>query len=378
MNAVGVTDLTKTYANATAPAVDGVSLEVNQGEIVSLLGPSGCGKTTTLRCIAGLETADSGQITLEGTVVVGDVGGRRRSLPPEQRGVSMVFQNYALWPHMTVWENVAYGLRLRTKSKDAIESAVNRALDMVKLGAVRDRRISQLSGGQQQRIALARALAFEPKIVLFDEPLSNLDTKLRDEMRLELLQLQRELGFSAVYVTHDQQEATGLSNRIIIMKDGHIEQEGTPQEIWESPATAFVVEFLGQANRIEGKYTHAGSGPGTAMLLTDFGPAVPVAPHLDIADNSRVATYIGYDRVEIRPENDSSVSGSPEWFAGDVKLVSYRVFGFLVQLSFGSGDLMCRTETLGGLQEGDRVWIRLSPDHFRCFASPANDRIGQL
>jgi len=215
---IDVKDLVVRYGAVTA--VRGVSFSVAAGEHLTLLGPSGCGKTTTLRAIAGLEKPTAGEIRIDGTVVYG--AGSRVQVPPERRGLSMVFQSYAIWPHMTVFDNVAYGLRVRRESETAIAERVGWALDLVQMGELAGRSASKLSGGQQQRVALARAFVFSPSVLLFDEPLSNLDAKLRAEMRIELKELQRQLGITSVYVTHDLEEALAISDRIIVMRNGVI------------------------------------------------------------------------------------------------------------------------------------------------------------
>ena len=244
------------------PAVNGVSFTVAQGEHVTLLGPSGCGKTTTLRAIAGLEQPVGGSIRIDGETVFS--AAQRRNVPTERRGVSMVFQSYAVWPHMSVADNVAYGLRVRKLPKAQIAEAVERALDLVQMRALADRSAALLSGGQQQRVALARAIAFSPTVLLFDEPLSNLDAKLRAEMRVELRALQRRLGVTSLYVTHDQEEALAISDRVIVMNVGGIEQIGGPEDIYNRPKTKFVADFVGSANLIAGTYhRHRGnSGSG--------------------------------------------------------------------------------------------------------------------
>src|SRR5215212_1809507 len=212
------------------PAVRGVSFSVQPGEQLTLLGPSGCGKTTTLRAIAGLEQPSAGEIRIGGAPVYSSA--QRVNIPAEKRGLSMVFQSYAIWPHMTVFDNVAYGLRVRNEPAASLKDKVHHALDLVKMGAFAERNASQLSGGQQQRVALARACAFSPTVLLFDEPLSNLDAKLRAEMRIELRELQHRLGLTSVYVTHDLEEALAMSDRIVVMRDGAIEQIGPPADIY--------------------------------------------------------------------------------------------------------------------------------------------------
>ncbi len=246
---VTVSHLSKHFGSVEA--VKDVSFVVDQGTMVSLLGPSGCGKTTCLRCIAGLETPTAGAITIGG-VTVSEVE-RGVEVPPDKRSIGMVFQSYAIWPHMTVFNNVAFPLKLRKEGKQRTEEKVQKVLELVGLGDFAHRPATNLSGGQQQRVALARALVAEPKLVLFDEPLSNLDAKLRERMRVELLALQRRLGFTAIYVTHDQQEALALSDQLIIMDQGVICQKGRPVEIYKSPRTSFVADFMGGSNLIRGR-----------------------------------------------------------------------------------------------------------------------------
>ena len=243
---VSVQGLTKRFGDMLA--VDSLSFEVHQGEVVGLLGPSGCGKTTTLRCLAGLETPDSGLIRIGPEVVFSSE--RRRSVPPERRGIGMVFQSYALWPHMTVAENVAFPLRVRGKRARAAEvrERVGEALRKVRLTGLEKRLPSELSGGQQQRVAVARAIVVEPRVLVFDEPLSNLDARLRNVVRFELKELFRSLRSTTVYVTHDQQEAMALCDRIIVMDSGSVAQEGSPEDIYAKPSKRFVAEFLGDAN----------------------------------------------------------------------------------------------------------------------------------
>ena len=224
-------------------AVDDVNLEVKTGELVTILGPSGCGKTTTLRMIAGFEYPTSGSI------LIGDKDVAK--IPPNKRGLSMVFQSYALFPHLTIYENVAYGLRVQKLPAKEIRERTERALDLMQLTTMAKRYPSQVSGGQQQRIALARAIVIEPSVLLFDEPLSNLDAKLREYMRDELRKLQKRLGITSLYVTHDQSEAMAISDRVVIMKEGRIRQVGTPREIYAFPQSRFVADFMGKANFLE-------------------------------------------------------------------------------------------------------------------------------
>ncbi|HLQ33352.1 MAG TPA: ABC transporter ATP-binding protein [Chloroflexota bacterium] len=230
-------------------AVDNISFAVQPGEVFTLLGPSGCGKSTTLRLVAGLEQPDQGSLQLRGRTIASAT--ERFFLPPERRNMGMVFQSYAIWPHMTVFENVAFPLQLRRWPKQKIREAVGQTLATVGLEGLEQRPATMLSGGQQQRVALARALVYNPDILLLDEPLSNLDAKLREHMRVELRTLQRRLGIAVLFVTHDQSEAMALSDRVAVMNAGHIEQLGTPDEVYERPTTTFVRDFLGRAITLE-------------------------------------------------------------------------------------------------------------------------------
>lgn len=242
MKGLEIKNLKKSFGKMVA--VDDVSLAINNGELVSFLGPSGCGKTTTLRMIGGLEYPDSGDILVNGSSVL--------SLPPWKRNCGFVFQSYALFPHMTVRDNIAYGLRLRKWPKERVQAKIDHIVSLLGIESLLERRPKQISGGQQQRVAVARALAIEPDILLMDEPLANLDAKLRDKIRIELRQIQKDTGVTTVYVTHDQEEAFALSDFIVIMNHGKIEQMGTPFEIFTQPATEFVASFVGNSNLLEG------------------------------------------------------------------------------------------------------------------------------
>jgi len=248
--------VTRRFSGHTA--VDDLSLTVRDGEFVCLLGPSGCGKTTTLRIIAGFEQADAGRLTLDGADIT--------RLPPEKREIGVVFQSYALFPHKTVAENIGFGLKMRGRPKAETAAAVEQALALVRLDGLGGRYPRALSGGQQQRVALARALAIRPRLLLMDEPLSNLDAQLREEMRVEIRRIQQSLGITAVLVTHDQSEALAMADRVAVMSKGRLQQMAPPAEIYETPATAFVGHFIGQVNVLEGTLERADGGTGLLAL----------------------------------------------------------------------------------------------------------------
>ncbi|MFV0361008.1 ABC transporter ATP-binding protein [Tropicimonas sp.] len=279
--AVEFRSVRKDYGSFTA--VPDLNLKIEPGELVTLLGPSGCGKTTTLRMLAGLETPSEGAILIGGQDVT--------RLPPNRRDVTMVFQSYALFPHMSVLDNIAYGLESGgVKAGEAREQAA-RGLDLVGLAGLGDRLPSELSGGQQQRVAVARALVLEPQVLLLDEPLSNLDARLRRKVRTEIRELQQRLGFTAVYVTHDQDEALAVSDRIVVMKDGRIAQAGTPRELYEAPASEFIADFIGEANVVDCEVLRTGDGlahvrVGNAELSLPARSARPGAARLAIRPNA--------------------------------------------------------------------------------------------
>src|SRR5919199_2287248 len=282
-------------------AVDGVSFQVEAGSFYTLLGPSGCGKTTTLRCVAGLERPDDGVIVVAGRTV----SGKNQFVPPHKRDIGMVFQSYAIWPHMSVFENVAFPLRVaRGIPGSEIKRRVEEALATVQLAGYEGRMATQLSGGQQQRLALARALVRRPKLLLLDEPLSNLDAQLRAELRVELLGLQRQVGITTLYVTHDQVEALSMSSRIAVMNQGRIVQEGTPREVYEHPNSDFVARFVGTANFLPGTIAGRAAEPAHVVVETSIGPVEAAAPPGRAAGDALTLT--------VRPENIRLVPG-PAW-----------------------------------------------------------------
>jgi len=349
---IEVRDLVVRYGDTTA--VDGVGFAIAPGELVTLLGPSGCGKTTTLRAIAGLETPTSGQIRLNDQTVYSST--ERRNIPSEKRGASMVFQSYAIWPHMTVFENVAYGLRVRKLPQAEVTANVNRVLDMVQMRQYADRPSSKLSGGQQQRVAVARAIAFSPNVVLFDEPLSNLDARLRAEMRVELRELQRRLDITSLYVTHDQEEALAISDRVIVMNSGKIEQIGPPEQIYNRPASRFVADFVGSANMIPGEVSGAGGG-GTLTFTAEGGVTLKIAkPEDGRVTGGVVALRSSYIHIGASPSEENGVPGTihRRMFHGD--FIQYIV-------DWPGGQLVVRRPPTELFEEGSTITVSFAPTH---------------
>jgi iron(III) transport system ATP-binding protein len=292
--------------------VDNVSFFAADGEFVSLLGPSGCGKTTTLRCVAGLETPDAGRIEIGGRLVFDATQGV--AVPPHQRNIGMVFQSYAIWPHLTVFENVAFPLQIRKLAKGEIARRVGEVLGLVGLGDLGDRKSSELSGGQQQRVAVARAIVQSPDAMLLDEPLSNLDAKLRDRTRAEIHRLQRALGIAAMYVTHDQAEALSLSDRVLVMNEGYIVQEGTPREIYEQPASEFVADVVGAANFLD--VVSEPVAAGSARVRLPGGATVDVRRGSLVGGNGRL--ILRPDRIAIAAA-DAAEGLAPARISGTVR-----------------------------------------------------------
>jgi iron(III) transport system ATP-binding protein len=294
--------LTKSFGKGETKvtAVDHIDLAVCEGDLVTLLGPSGCGKTTTLRMIAGFHTPTSGDVLIDGVSV--------NALPPNKRPTAMVFQNYALFPHMTVAENIAYGLRIRGDSRESIDSQVEQMMNLIGLQGLAKRQPRELSGGQQQRVSLARALVMEPKVLLFDEPLSNLDAKLRVSTRLEIRKLQQRVGITSVYVTHDQEEAMTLSDKVVIMKDGIIQQIGSPSEIYSHPCNRFVAAFIGKANFLKAEILKV---TDTQLLMKINGKDVS-APcwNKSIRKNDRVLVVARPESIILGEPADDLIEGT--------------------------------------------------------------------
>lgn len=306
-------------------AVDAVAMDIRQGEFFSLLGPSGCGKTTTLRMIAGFETPSAGAIRVDGADIT--------HVPAHKRDMGMVFQNYALFPHRTVAENVAFGLRMRGLDKASIAAKVKAALAMVELSGLEDRRPAQLSGGQQQRVALARAIVIAPRVLLCDEPLGALDKKLRQQMQFELKQLQKKLGLTLVFVTHDQEEALAMSDRIAVMNGGRVEQVGTPTEIYNQPTTRFVADFIGDTNIFRGERT----------TTSTVASALDVGKDLILALPPSGTQGTGILSVALRPEK---ISLSPR--ADGAGAAGASAHGVVENTNFLGGAVLYRVTLDGG------------------------------
>jgi iron(III) transport system ATP-binding protein len=337
-------------------AVSGVSFEVGVGDFYTLLGPSGCGKTTTLRCVAGLERTTAGTISIAGSVVSSH--SPRVFVPPNKRDIGMVFQSYAIWPHMTVFDNVAFALRTKNgPNRKELERRVKEALELVDLADYEKRMATQMSGGQQQRLALARALVRRPKLLLLDEPLSNLDAKLRDQMRAELRAIQRQVNITTLYVTHDQAEALSMSSRIAVMEQGKIVQEGTAREIYQHPTSRFVAQFVGSANFIDGTVVSADETKGVC-IDTPAGRLV--------VESSPVASQGQPITVSIRPENvrmHTSDPGRPNTVQG--KLERRMFLGEVIdwQVRIGDTFLASRAHPSLEVRRGDDVFVEL-PSQF--------------
>lgn len=322
-----------------------VDLDIRPGEFFAFLGPSGCGKTTLLRLIAGFNTADTGTVSIGGK----DIG----NLPPWRRDVGLVFQSYALWPHMTVAQNVAFGLEERRVPRAEIRRRVAAALDIVGLGHLAERRPSQLSGGQQQRVALARTVVVEPKVLLLDEPLSNLDAKMRVQVRRELRDLQQRLGLTTIFVTHDQEEANTVCDRIAVMSDGVVQQVDTPMELYERPANLFVANFLGTANVLEGKV----AGSGSERVFETAGLRFPIAPDVKLPTNARLV---------FRPQVARLATTSPGGPALLGEIVRREFLGSVIRFGVvvGGQEIVVDESFHPGQAPHDigrRVWVDMSP-----------------
>jgi ABC-type Fe3+/spermidine/putrescine transport system ATPase subunit len=349
---LALSDLSKTFGHLEA--VKDLSLEVQRGEMVALLGPSGCGKTTTLRMVAGLERPTGGDIEFEGQTMVSI--SRGVYVPPDKRNTGMVFQSYALWPHMTVRENIAYPLKLRRVARKEIQTKVDYAIDLVGLHAYAGASVTRLSGGQQQRVALARALVYEPSLLLLDEPFSNLDARLREEMRVEVKLLQKRLHMTGLFVTHDQVEALSVADRVAVMNHGQIEQIGTPLDVYECPATPFVRDFLGRIVKLRARVLQSAASGAVRASLTG-------APDVSMSVQ-RCDVEVGVDvELSIRPE-EVEVLGSgcgqlPNIVDGSIEALLFVGGHYDARIRIGEATITLELPRGRDWREGQTLSLRL-------------------
>lgn len=340
---IHLSHISKTYDGNMI--LDDLELNIRENEFLTLLGPSGCGKTTTLRIIGGFETPDSGQIYFDGQDIT--------SLPPNERKLNTVFQKYALFPHMNIAENIAFGLKISKKSKTYIDDKIKYALKLVNLDGYENRSIDSLSGGQQQRIAIARAIVNEPKVLLLDEPLGALDLKLRQDMQYELIRLKEELGITFVYVTHDQEEALTMSDTIVVMNQGYIQQTGTPEDIYNEPTNAFVADFIGESNIIDGVMLEDKVveilGVKIPCVDTGFGKKQPVD-------------------VVIRPEDVDLVSPSEGFMEGDVVSIIFKGVHYEIEVEANGFPWLIHTTKM--YPAGTHVGIQVIPFNIQIMNKP--------
>ena len=354
-NIIELRHISKVYSDNGFKAVDDFNLEVKRGEFVTFLGPSGCGKTTTLRMIAGFEMPTSGEILLNGEYI--------SQLPANKRPINTVFQRYALFPHMNIYDNIAFGLKLKKLPKEEIRKKVKRVLDIVDLEGFENRKISTLSGGQQQRIAIARALVNEPEILMLDEPLGALDLKMRQEMQIELKHMHDELGITFIYVTHDQEEALTMSDKIVVLSEGRIQQIGTPEDIYNEPQNAFVADFIGESNIFKGIMT------GHMKVRFCGGEFIGMD---DVAEGTLVDVVVRPEDVIITKPEDGVVEG-------EVVSVIFKGMHYEVTVESGKYEMVIRTtkcysvgERIGMKLEPDGIHIMLAEDHTTSFVTNIN------
>ena len=348
MSFLELQNITKIYPNGTK-AVNETSLNIDNGEFVVFVGPSGCGKSTLLRMIAGLEDITSGEISLDGNII--------NKIDPSERDVAMVFQNYALYPHMSVFNNMSYGLKNRGISKDEINNKVNDVAKLLEIDQLLSRKPSMLSGGQRQRVAMGRAIVRNPKIFLFDEPLSNLDAKLRNQMRLEIKKLQRQMGVTSIFVTHDQTEAMTLGDRIVVINNGVVEQVGTPKEIYSKPNTKFVAEFIGspQMNLFQCKIENG------------------LAKFSDMQINLNNSVNIQDACIGVRPD-DILVSDQGE-YSSSANLVEYLGSDMIIYSSVGGQEFSCKLSSKIDLKAGDNFKFNISSSVLHIFDNTSGQRV---
>ncbi|TDE03117.1 ABC transporter ATP-binding protein [Jiangella asiatica] len=362
---IGLTKHFKRQRGEQVVAVDDVSLEVGRGEMVVILGPSGCGKTTLLRCVAGLETPTGGEIHSNGRVVSSARQGVQ--VPPERRGFGMMFQSYAVWPHMSVRRNVSYPLAVRRVPKAELTERVERILRIVGIAGLAEEYPAQLSGGQQQRVALARCLVADPDVILFDEPLSNVDAKVREELRVELLTMQQRIGFAGIFVTHDQEEATAIADRVVVMCDGAVEQVGPPREVYRAPRTRFVAGFLGVVNEWVGTVQDT-SGP-QPLVRTPMGEIAVAAENVpsDVGAGDQVAVIARPEVVAV--SSDRPDGAGPNVWPATLTTETFR--GPYVEQFLEVNGQRVRARGAGRehLSDGQRVFAAAAPRDLRVLAA---------
>ncbi|MEK9831274.1 MAG: ABC transporter ATP-binding protein [Alphaproteobacteria bacterium] len=361
---VSIEHLYKHFGSETA--VKDFNLDITQGEFVTLLGPSGCGKTTTLRCVAGLERPEEGEIRIGSETVVAPA--KDIYLFPEHRNIGMVFQSYAVWPHMTVFDNVAYGLRVRRASSSEINTRTMKALELVGLDHLAERFATKLSGGQRQRVALARAIVYEPEVILFDEPLSNLDAKLREQMRDEIVRLQKEVGITSIFVTHDQSEALVMSDRVVVMDKAVIQQIGDPEDIYANPVNSFVANFIGVTSLLEGKLT-ARNGDACEVEVPSANGGAPLQLRGAGGAGSQPGDQIF---LNLRPEDVQLHLEQPDASDGR-NVIEGQVIDTIYLGSFLEGRVRASGHEIGiqidhyeNLTPDQTVWLSFQPEHGLC------------
>lgn len=343
---INFVDISKSYGNNLV--LDELNLYIRENEFITLLGPSGCGKTTTLRILGGFETPDKGQVIFDGVDIT--------SLPPNKRNLNTVFQKYALFPHMSIAENIAFGLKINKKSKEYINDKIKYALKLVNLDGFENRSIDSLSGGQQQRIAIARATVNEPKVLLLDEPLGALDLKLRQDMQYELIRLKNELGITFVYVTHDQEEALTMSDTIVVMNQGYIQQIGTPEMIYNEPANAFVADFIGDSNILDGTMIQD-------KVVEILGVKIPCVDE-GFGNNTPVD-------VVIRPEDIEIVDPEKGFMEGDITSVIFKGVHYEIEIMANGFEWLVHTTLLHNT--GEHVGINVIPFNIQIMNKPESE-----
>jgi spermidine/putrescine ABC transporter ATP-binding subunit len=360
---IGVVDLVKRFGSVRA--VDGVTLSARSGEFLALLGPSGSGKTTVLMCMAGFETPDAGTVTLAGADVTG--------MPPQRRNLGMVFQRYTLFPHMSVLDNIVFPLKMRGLKRSAGEARARQALETVRLGGYGARMPAQLSGGQQQRVALARAIVYEPRVLLMDEPLSALDKALREEMQIEIKRLQRMLGITVIFVTHDQTEALTMADRIAVLDGGRLQQWGAPRELYESPRSAFVAGFIGETNFLDGHAVGDAADGGTVVVALRSGGRARAAAVGALREGAPVRVAVRPERLSLAPGPDGAASGDE--VGARITECIYVGLATTCILATDAGESLRARVPVGAaavpLEPGTRVALRWEASYARAFPAAA-------